>query len=287
MTGRKLRLMKWKDGGQSVMYELDVSDVFKNLFAGKDPFEAAFELTGESFRKVKSRHTFRIEVEGKGYFVKLHRGIGLKEYFKNIFQFKRPVMGADQEYHALLHLEKHGVRTMKSAAYGCRGRFGAYRTSFLITDELTETISLEDYTKPWIEMGTAPFEIKRKLIRELGRMAGLMHRSGLNHRDCYICHFLLKKGSELGESPELYVIDLHRAEIREKVPYRYWVKDVAGLYFSAMDLPLTRRDLGCFLQAYFGKGLHEVLKENGKFLEDVQKTALALYEKEERKKHKK
>ena len=85
----------------------------------------------------------------------------------------------------------------------------------------------------------------------------------------------------------MHVIDLHRAEIREKVPYHYWVKDVAGLYFSVMDLPLSKRDLGCFLKVYFEKDLSTILKENGTFLKDVQKTAVKLYEKEQRKRNKK
>lgn len=271
------------------MFELELNPTFEKLFQGKDPFEAAFELTGESFRKVKSRHTFRIEVEGKGYFVKLHRGIGLKEYFKNLFQFKKPVTGADQEFHALKHLAQYSVRSMTSAAYGCRGFFPPFRTSFLITEELCDTVSLEDYTRSWMEAGCAPFVIKRRLIKELGGMAGRMHRSGLNHRDCYICHFLLKKGSECGAGGvQLHVIDLHRAEIRESVPYHYWVKDVAGLYFSSMDLPLSKRDLGVFLKAYFDqKSLRVILKEKDAFLRDVQKTALTLYEKEQRKRNKK
>ena len=91
------------------MREIFLNADFQKLWQGKDPFEAAFELTGESYRKVKSRHTFRIEVEGKGYFVKLHRGIGLGEYLKNLLQFKQPVTDAGQEYRALLHLKRHGV----------------------------------------------------------------------------------------------------------------------------------------------------------------------------------
>ena len=69
------------------MREVYLDPDFERLWKGQDPFRAAFELTGESYRKVKSRHTFRVELEGKGYFVKLHRGIGWAEYFKNMLQF--------------------------------------------------------------------------------------------------------------------------------------------------------------------------------------------------------
>ena len=91
------------------MRELFLNDVFKRLWQDRDPFEAAFELSGESYRKVKSRHTFRIELEGKGYFVKLHRGIGLGEYLKNVLQIKQPVTDAGQEYRALLHLKQKSL----------------------------------------------------------------------------------------------------------------------------------------------------------------------------------
>ena len=259
------------------MFELELNPAFEKLFQGKDPFEAAFELTGESFRKVKSRHTFRIEVEGKGYFVKLHRGIGLKEYFKNLFQFKKPVTGADQEFHALKHLAQYSVRSMTSAAYGCRGFFPPFRTSFLITEELCDTVSLEDYTRSWMEAGCAPFAIKRRLIKELGCMAGRMHRSGLNHRDCYICHYMLHLPTAENRNPTVYVIDLHRAQIREKVPMHYLLKDLGGIWFSAMDANLSKRDVLRFLKAYTNEDLHKL---NRGFWKRVDAVARKLYFKE-------
>ncbi|MST95429.1 MAG: hypothetical protein EXS33_09230 [Pedosphaera sp.] len=41
---------------------------------------------------------------------------------------------------------------------------------------------------------------------------------------------------------ELFVIDLHRAQLRDRVPARWLVKDLGGLLFSALDCGLTRRD---------------------------------------------
>lgn len=260
------------------MYETDLNSDFLRLWQGRDPFEAAFELTGQSFRKVKSRHTFRVELEGRGYFVKLHRGCGWGEYFKNICQFKKPVTDAGQEYRALLHLKSIGVDTMTSCAYGCEGSNPAARTSFLITEELTDTVSLEDYCRDW-RTNPPPLAVKRALIRKLGEMAGKMHRSGLNHRDCYICHFLLRKGTEFSTDPKLFVIDLHRAQIRRRVPKRYLLKDLGGLWFSAMDAGLTRHNLYCFLQAYFAKDLHEIFPGQSVFLGQVDRVAQKLYRK--------
>ena len=261
------------------MREVFLNADFQNFWRGHDPFLSAFSLTGKSYRKIKSRHTFRIELGGRGYFVKLHRGIGPGEYLKNLFQLKRPVTDAGQEYKALLHLKKYGVNTMTPAAYGCMGMIPFARTSFLITEELTGTVSLEDFCRDW-RKNPPPFRVRRALIRKLGDSAGKMHRSGLNHRDCYICHFLLRKGTEYSADPELYVIDLHRAQIRKRISWHYWVKDVAGLWFSAMDAGLTRHDVLYFLQAYFQRDLHAVRKEFGRFLCAADEAARKLYRKD-------
>lgn len=261
------------------MPEIFLNHVFRQIWQNRDPFEAAFELTGQSYRKVKSRHTFRIEIKNSGYFVKLHRGIGWMEYFKNLLQFKKPVTDAGQEYRALLHLQRNGVATMTPAAYGCKGLIPAMRTSFLITDELKDCISLEDLCRDW-SSNPPSFKVKRALVRKVGSMAGKMHRSGLNHRDCYICHFLLRKGTETTADPELHVIDLHRAQIRAKVPWHYWVKDTAGLWFSAMDAGLTRHDILYFLQAYFQQDLRDILRSRNRFIKAVDHTARKLYRKD-------
>ena len=78
------------------------------------------------------------------------------------------------------------------------------------------------------------------------------------------------------------MIDLHRAQIRPKVPWHYWVKDVAGLWFSAMDAGLTRHDVLIFLQAYFQQDLKAIFHEQSGFLEAVDRTARKLYVKDHR-----
>lgn len=261
------------------MQEIALASPFKELWADKNPFTEAFRLDGESFRQVKSRHTFRFETGGKGYFAKLHHGCGWHEIFKDLFQFKRPILGADNEYRALLHLKKQNIDTMTPCAYGMRGSNPAHLQSFLITRELTGVVSLEDLCLNWQENPPA-FSVKAALIRKLGTMTGRMHRSGLNHRDCYICHFLLKKDTLASPDPVLHVIDLHRAQIRAKVPHRYLVKDVAGLFFSSMDTGITSRDILRFIRAYADRPLRQELAENRRFYEDVKKAARKLYRKE-------
>lgn len=259
------------------MNQTDLRTPFDRLWNGKDAFEEVFALEGEVFRNVKNRRTFRIEVDGKGFFVKIHRGVGWGEIFKNLFQFKLPVTGAANEYLALEKMQSLGIPTMETAAFGERNFNPAAKESFLITRELTDVISLEDLAKE----KSVDFVLKKKLIRALGESAGRMHRAGINHRDCYICHYLLHRETVAAPEVRLSVIDLHRAQIRKKVPLRYQVKDTAGLLFSSFDVPLSKRDIWRFIRAYSGgRKLREELAENRKFYQAVYRSACKLYQKE-------
>ena len=106
---------------------------------------------------------------------------------------------------------------------------------------------------------------KRWLIRRIAEMARTIHQSGANHRDFYLCHFLLQRAYDNGElsieKSRLYVIDLHRMQIRRETPERWKLKDISGLRFSCLALidagVLTQRDLYRFMSTYQGAPLRE------------------------------
>ena len=258
---------------------LELDDFFRRLWPPPaDPFRRVAELAGEEFRRVKTRRTFRVEIAGRGFFVKHHLGVGWGEIFKNLFMFKRPVLSARDEYRALKKLHELGVPTMTPAACGCRGSSPAKLESFLITEELADMVDLETLTSSWREAPPPP-ATRINLIRAVARSVRDMHRGGVNHRDCYICHYLTPRGGvDFGK--KVYVIDLHRAQLRKRVPERYLVKDLAGLCFSSLDAGLTAREALRFIRIYTGNPLRHELKARGKFWADVLKTARKLYFKE-------
>lgn len=94
-----------------------------------------------------------------------------------------------------------------------------------------------------------------------------MHGAGVNHRDCYICHFLLHLPFN-GENSDfkLSLIDLHRAQCRDSVPIRWRNKDLVSLFYSVKDLSLTQRDYFRFLKIYFNKPLRKILQDEKKML---------------------
>ena len=235
------------------------------------------------YRNKEGRKTLRFEHRGRPYFLKLHLGIGWGEIFKNLFKLRSPVLGAANEYRAVNELQRLGVDTMAVAAYSSEGVNPAAIKSLIITDELVGTINLEDYCADWKQNPPDPIT-KMRLILKLADSARLMHEAGINHRDFYICHFHLDEMS-LGD-PEIrcHLIDLHRAQMRESVPRRWLVKDLAGLYFSAMDCGLGRRDLLRFIRRYSQNtgGLRSALKSGKGRWHAVSKRATALYVRENR-----
>ena len=262
--------------------KLMLAEPFKSLWAGQDAFTAVEALQGQVYRELEGRRTLRTEVQGRGYFVKIHRGIGWGEIIKNLLTAKLPVLGAGQEWKAIQRLQEVGVPTMTAVAYGEKGSNPADQHSFIVTEELAPTVSLEDFSIDWIKQPPEP-RLKRALIGEVAKMVGNMHRAGVNHRDCYICHFLLHTDRPVtADDFRLSLIDLHRAQTRAATPRRWRDKDLAALYFSALDIGLTRRDKLRFLQGYFQRPLRDILRDEARLLAWLERKAAKLYERKQR-----
>lgn len=234
-------------------------------------------LKGEVFRAVSGRKTLRFLQGGKHYFIKLHTGVGWIEIFKNLILLRLPVLGAQNEWLAIQRLEELQVNTLKLVGYGSRGRNPARRQSFIITEDLGEIISLEDLCRDW-QQTPPPLSLKWTLIGKVAAVARRLHENGVNHRDFYLCHFVLGTSQPASSAP-LYLIDLHRVQLRHKTPYRWIIKDLAGLYFSAMDIGLTRHDLLRFIKIYHGQTLRHIYPAKLSFWKKIENKALRLYQK--------
>jgi heptose I phosphotransferase len=262
---------------------MQLRDDFQAFFHGRDAFDRIMDIQGEVFRQQKNRRTVRILKDGKGYFIKIHRQAGWREILKNLVNLRWPVLSAENELRAVRRLEELGIQTMRIVGSGIRGFAPAWLESFLITEELENTISLEDFSRNWPSEPPA-FSVKTTIIKSIAEVARCLHQNGVNHRDFYICHFLIDAdslGKTSGERPDLYLIDLHRVQLRKHTPQRWRIKDLAGLYFSTMEIGLTRNDIFRFMKIYSGKSLRVVLNEDAGFWKLVRRRALKLYEKDQ------
>ena len=265
---------------------LELNKIFAQQWHNKDPFNEAEKLQGEVFRALEARKTLRFSLDNISYFIKIHRGVGWFEIIENLIRLRLPVLGAKNEYVAIRKLERLNIDTMHIVGYAVKGWNPAKQQSFIITEDLINTISLEDFCEPWLE--TPPsFKLKYALIEKLAYISSTLHNNGINHRDFYICHFLMdiSKGMEpINEQPlKISLIDLHRAQLRDNTPERWRVKDIASLYFSAMTIGLTQRDFFRFIKNYHALSLRDCLTQYGDFWQKVVQQGQKLWRRKQRK----
>jgi len=265
------------------MNEVWLAPPFDRLWAGRDPFEAVEALRGEVFRELEARRTLRFEREGRAYFAKIHRGVGWFEIVENLVRGRIPVLGAANEFTAIRRLQALGVDTMRPVAFGQRGANPATRRSFIVTEALAPTVALDEHCRRWREDPPAP-RWRRAVIARVAEMTRRMHAGGMNHRDCYLVHFLLHL--DPAPTPEAFrisLIDLHRAQLRAATPRRWRDKDLAALYFASLEAGLTDRDRLRFLRAYFGRRLRDVFRDEAASLAFLRREGARLMERWERK----
>ncbi len=244
--------------------ELFLDYALTRAVGGRDPFAAFAEMSGQEFRALESRRTYAVDLSGKRYFVKYHRGTPTGEVLKNLVQLRMPVTSARNEWRALEKLSELGIRVPVVAGWGRRGLLPQTTESFIVTEDLGTQENLEDLTRHWATQPPA-FADKLALIREVADISRMMHGNGICHRDFYICHFMVTGSGD----QRLTLIDLHRALVKQHLGLRWVIKDVGSLYFSAMDIGLTRRDLLRFIRAYAGDDLRKAMKGNAGFWEQV------------------
>lgn len=243
----------------------------------KNPFEDIKKIEGQVYRLQPARKTLSFTHAGKRYFAKIHTGVGWKEIIKNIVQLRLPIISAKTEWNALLKLQALKINAPIPVAWGERGINPARLNSFIITNAITQTINLEDFFKTHPVIA---FSDKKRLIERVAEIARILHTNGVNHRDFYLCHFLLDMSQKNPlAKPLIYLIDLHRAQLRRKTPFRWKLKDMSGLYFSTLDFPLTQRDYLRFILCYTKQPLCVTLSRDKFFWWAVQAKGRRLYRK--------
>lgn len=238
---------------------------FDRLWAGLDPFVEAVALArnapSDSIRRdIDGRRTFRhVTTDGIACYIKVQRGIGWSRIVGDLIMGRKPVLGAENEWRAIEACRAADVPTMSALAYGETGATWANRLSFIVTEAIEPATDLDTYTKDWRNCPPTP-TLKRRLIGEVARIARNMHENGLNHRDFYLCHFLLAADDASAKSgARLALIDLHRMQIRKVTPMRWRDKDLASLLFSSLKIGLTQRDFLRFLKVYLGQPVRDFM----------------------------
>jgi len=225
-------------------------------------FRALMDYQGGTNAKnvLRERTTTRIVLTDETgreqpFYIKRHRPPPWKEYVKPWLRLTRPILGARNEWEAILRFHAASIRTMIPIALGeCR------RHSFLVTASIEGCEKLSHWMDDHLIDGP---RLDRSqiipLLVDVAQITRRMHAAGLHHQDFYLTHLLLpdepdRPAEEDEESRTgIHVIDLGRARYRKRLSRRWIVKDLAQLNYSARLL--THSDRRRFLELYLGRPL--------------------------------
>lgn len=149
-----------------------------------------------------------------------------------------------------------GVDTMQIVACGEAIKRDGTWNSFVLSQELTGFIPLDEFLKvKFSAAGTAAdaaadgkaTHALRKLVNQLADAVARLHTNGFNHRDLYCCHWFVR---EEGGEYQLRLIDLQRVQYRRWFRYRWLVKDLAQLAYSAPKIAVSRSLRMAFFRRY-------------------------------------
>ena len=244
----RFELETWDSG------KLIVNKAFAGLFRHHDwqTFAAIWSRTADAAiaKKLRTdRITLRFILNDNGverpFYIKRHGRSYWKEYLKPLLRLTWPILGARNEWNAILDFHEIGLPTMTPVAFGESGT-----DSFLITESLENCDKLSDVLAN-SKMVPKIHSAHRQISVNVANLARTMHGAGLHHQDFYLGHLMQSQ-----KTPEtIYIIDLGRVQKQKPLSQRWIVKDLAQLNFSASAIPLFERLR--FLRDYLGRPLTE------------------------------
>jgi len=244
---------------------LIINREWRGLFTanGLATFDSLMQHSGGTVAKnvLRERTTTRFELTGadrrvQAFFIKRHGRPPWKEYVKPLLRLTTPILGARNEWNAILRFHEMDIPTMIPVCLGeSRG------TSFLVTKALEGFQKLSE----WMDeqrpesLHNGQAAKVRDVIQRVAEIAKAMHGAGMHHQDFYLTHLLLP----LDESADgIHVIDLGRVRRRRPLSSRWIIKDLAQLNYSAPMVSRSdrRRFLDIYLGRPAGRGDHRLVK---------------------------
>lgn len=264
-----------------------IEDKYKDILSNFKCVDDFLGLRIKVVRDFKNRKTGHFIIDGQSFYIKKHFSAGFSAIFDELFHLRKPHIGATFEAMMLKELEKLNVDSMELVAWGYDdNRWLNTRRSFVVTRALENVKRVSRFCNDWKQQSPPPLEFRKNIVTKIAEIAKTIHDNGINHRDFYLCHFQvdISQGPEqYQKNPEIYLMDLHRAQKRSYVPFRWRVKDIAGLLTWAMFYDLAAKDLYRFIKVYTQKPLSETSREDRRFWKAVIKRALREYKKIKRK----
>jgi hypothetical protein len=206
---------------------------------GFNTFESVYHYTrGDVIKRIKAKTVLRLEFNHQGakriFYLKRH---GLEFIgFAGLWRRFLNRCGGSQgrlEFENICDFRKNNFATVVPVAAGEKVYRGLWVKSFLITEDFSPYISLEEMLAHQPRFFTGPEGVRRRriLLGEISRIARNMHQRGLNHLDFNATHILLhyENGSL---PPKLALFDFQRVSRRRLLRFRWKIKSLARLNYS-------------------------------------------------------
>jgi tRNA A-37 threonylcarbamoyl transferase component Bud32 len=166
----------------------DVDPAAAKRFADLD---SVFALEGEMVALDSMTRTLRIEINGRGYYVKRYAGLG-KKPLRRWFATPRVQL----EWENLRHFADWGIPTARLVGYGLQSQGGRFLRGALITAEIPDTTDLG-----WLARNGDPRLKSRRWLdgvsRQLADIARRMHDRRFVHGDFKWRNLLVDKADTL------------------------------------------------------------------------------------------
>jgi tRNA A-37 threonylcarbamoyl transferase component Bud32 len=204
--------------------------------------------------------------DGKTLFIKKFRVLSGLQGLKHLIRSS----GARREWRVSNFLSQEGILTPTALGILERRRHGILKESFFITEGLDVSENLIDFCKN--RRGTSNQKKKgNQILRLLAETTRKIHDIGLFHRDFHGGNFLVTDG----DSPSLYVVDLHTAQKQRRVSHAKRLWNLAQIFY-VLSFMLNDEAKELFLLAYgrgqipFGKDLPSCLKKVERIVQKVE-----------------
>ena len=229
--------------------------------AGLATLEAMMATTAaQLLRALPDRENWRLELHDAQ---RGSRGAYLKKHHTRTWgQWLRAKLGAGTvatpgrvEAENIERLARDGIPAMRLMAWGEKLHRDGLLESFVLTEELAGYTQLDHFLPtrfaPQVHDGAKPRNRDLdRLIRDVAALARRFHQCGYNHRDLYCCHFFVREDAP-GEF-RVNLIDLQRVQHRRHFRWRWIIKDLAQLAYSAPRDQISCAQKMRFIKAYLG-----------------------------------
>lgn len=220
---------------------------------GLTTFESVWSFSGgELVKKIKERSVIRTPIpwetsheeqddsalEKSVFFIKKHRQrIGL---LKRLFSFWQPAYKQSEgfkEYDNFCDFRKKGLATAIPVAVGVRFTSFFQAESFLITQDFSPLIDLEEFVfyQPQILYGDNNAIRRKNILTAVAAYARKMHDCGRNHKDFNATHVLLDDIDS--PSCQVALFDLQRVDRNPFNKFRWPIKALSEFIFT-LTFPL-------------------------------------------------